>query len=435
MISFRGENLQLTIGCEADARQSCEKLIQSLGHPEKTPPEELFVKPTWTTWAGLKTDVSQERVLHFAEEILEHGYPYGVMEIDDRWQTHYGDFTFDPFRFPSPARMIRALHNIGFKVTTWIIPFFAPESSAYQKGKEKGYFVKNALDEVYPVTWWQGEGALLDVTNPSALHWFYDNLRALQRDTGLDGFKFDAGEACFLPQDAITQQPITRNEYTHRYIQFISENFSLTEVRSGWLNQQSPIFFRQWDKWSTWGADNGLHSVISGILSLGLTGYHFVLPDMVGGNAYDVFPDAELMIRWTQLNALLPAIQFSLRPWEYGLECNEICRRYAELHIEYSDVILDLARNAAQTGEPIIRPIWWRTPMDKNALVCDDQFLLGDDFLVAPVIEKGALSRRIYLPKGKWKDIQSGELFEGERYLSEYPAPLEVLPVFERVAD
>jgi len=433
MITFQGENLNLTIGCETDARQSCQKLIQNLGHPENTPPDELFVKPTWTTWAGMKTDVSQEKVLQFAEEILEHDYPYGVMEIDDRWQTYYGDFTFDPFRFPSPARMVRALHNIGFKVTTWVIPFFDPESSAYQQGKEKDYFVKNEYGEVYPVTWWQGKGALLDVTNPSALHWFYENLRALQEGTGLDGFKFDAGEACFLPEDAITYQPITRNEYTHHYINFISEKFSMTEVRSGWLNQKAPIFFRQWDKWSTWGTDNGLHSVISGILALGLTGYPFILPDMVGGNAYDVTPDAELMIRWTQMNALLPAIQFSIKPWEYGLECDEICRHYAELHTEHSGTILDLARNATWTGEPIIRPVWWKTPLDENALRCDDQFLLGDDILVAPVVEKGARSRKIYLPKGKWKDIRTGDLFEGERYLSEYPASLEELPVFERV--
>lgn len=204
----------------------------------------------------------------------------------------------------------------------------------------------------YLVEWWQGRGGLLDVTNPSAMQWFMDRLQILQNETGLDGFKFDAGEACFLPSDAVTHQKIDANEYTYHYVDAVSKHYRLTEVRSGWKNQRAPIFFRQWDKTTSWGLDNGLHSVLTGILALGLSGYPFILPDMVGGNAYEETTDAELMIRWTQLNALLPSMQFSLAPWDYGEPCAELCRRYAELHTEFAPRIMKIAHETTKTGAP-----------------------------------------------------------------------------------
>lgn len=433
MITLSGTKMHLHVTCKEDLIESYHYLISEFGIPQQLPPKELFVKPTWTTWAIMKTEVSQEKVLHFSEQIIENQYPYGILEIDDRWQSHYGDLFFDPDRFPDPGLMIDILHSRGFKVTSWVIPFFDPKSEAYCYGSQNGYFVKDRSGDPYLVSWWQGQGALLDITNPQALDWFHNNLMALMKKTGLDGFKFDAGEACFIPRDAVFHMPISPNEYTNRYIQYISDNFLITEARSGWLNQSSPIFFRQWDKSSTWGADNGLQSLITGILALGLTGYPFILPDMVGGNAYKETPNAELMIRWTQANALLPAIQFSLPPWEISAECNRICHQYALMHVEYSDLIYRLAEETVKTGNPIIRPIWWYSLNDDTALSCDDEFLLGNNLLVAPVMSAMAESRDIYLPEGKWEDIYSGEVYPGKKFLKGYSADLEKLPVFKRV--
>jgi myogenesis-regulating glycosidase len=433
LLTLAGKDLHLNLYFASDAVSAYQSLIGQVGHPTQTPPAELFAKPTWTTWARYKTAVSQEGVLKFAGEIIENKYPYGVLEIDDRWQSHYGDISFDPVRFPEPKGMIDQLHEKGFKVTAWVIPFLDPDSAAFAEGASKNFLVRRLDGSPYLVPWWQGRGGLLDVTNPSALAWFLARLRRLQVQTGLDGYKFDAGEACFLPVDAVTHQTIHPNEYTHLYVDFVGRHFSLTEVRSGWLNQRSPIFFRQWDKWTAWGADNGLHSVLTGILALGLTGYPFILPDMVGGNAYDTQADAELMIRWTQLNALLPAMQFSLALWDYGDACNEICRRYADLHTEFAPRIIKVAAEAARSGAPIIRPLWWLAPPDEKFLLCDDQFLLGNDILVAPVLYPNVRKRDILLPPGQWRDHWNGQIFEGDTTLSDYPSPLHILPLFERV--
>ncbi|MBC7879614.1 MAG: glycoside hydrolase [Anaerolineales bacterium] len=432
-ITIKGNALNLKFFFTENVIQAYEKQVSYFGHPTETPPESLFEKPTWTTWARYKTEINQEVILDFANEIIENKFPYHVLEIDDRWQVYYGDLDFDLSRFPNPKQMIDELHHKGFKVTAWVIPFLDPQSQAFAEGEKNDWLVRMKDGSPYLVEWWQGRSGLLDVTNPSALEWFFRRLNQLQVKTGLDGFKFDAGEACFLPAHAVTHQNIHPNEYTKLYVDAVAKHYQLTEVRSGWKNQHAPIFFRQWDKTTSWGLDNGLHSVLTGILALGLAGYPFILPDMIGGNEYEEKADAEMMIRWTQLNALLPAMQFSLAPWDYGKESAELCRQYANLHTEYAPKILEIAKNATENGYPIIRPVFWLAAEEENALTCDDQFLLGDDILVAPVLFAGMRYRDIYLPPGNWQDHWTGKIYTGPMIIPSYPTPLDILPFFERL--
>jgi len=433
LFTFKGNALDLKISFSENAVEAYKKLVAHFGHSSETPPEDLFTKPTWTTWARYKTAINQDVVLQYADDIIKNDYPFNVLEIDDRWQVYYGDLGFDPQRFPNPKAMIDKLHAKGFKVTAWVIPFLDPKSQAFAEGAKNGWLVRTADGSPYLVEWWQGRGGLLDVTNPSALDWFFERLTSLQRESGLDGFKFDAGEACFLPADAVTYQKINPNEYTQIYVDAVAKHHRLTEVRSGWKNQRTPIFFRQWDKTTSWGLDNGLHSVLTGILALGLAGYPFILPDMIGGNEYDEKADAEMMIRWTQLNALLPAMQFSLPPWEYGEQSAELCRRYANLHTEFAPKIFEIAKESTRTGAPIIRPVFWLDVNNETALTCDDEFLLGDDILVAPVLFPQVRQRDIYLPPGTWQDHWTKQIFHGSMLIKDYPAPLEILPFFERI--
>ena len=155
---------------------------------------------------------------------------------------------------------------------------------------------------------------------------------------------------------------------------------------------------------------------------------------MVGGNAYDQPADAELMIRWTQLNALLPAMQFSLAPWDYGEECTRICRKYADLHLEFAGRIQQLAEACTKDGQPIIRPLFWLAEQNERALTCSDEFLLGNDILAAPVVLPGIKQRNIYLPPGKWRDYWTGVVYSGDTEIRDYPAGLEHLPIFVRAA-
>jgi alpha-glucosidase (family GH31 glycosyl hydrolase) len=429
--------LQYAILVGENVREACAHLIAILGKPERTPPEDYLRQPIWTTWARYKTAIDQAVVLRYAEEIRAHGYAGGTFGIDDKWQRAYGDNAFDPERFPDPKGMVQVLNQLGFNVTVWVHPFFVAESPNTQEAIQRGYLIKHAeRDEPYPVIWWQGLGYLLDVSNPEALAWYAEKLRALQEQVGLAGYKFDAGEAGFFPAEARTHTPIHRNEYSARWAAFAAQHFPHSEVRTGWFSQKLPLLFRQWDRFSTWGYDNGLASVISTALMLSVTGYPFTLPDMIGGNAYGaLLPDKELFIRWTQASALMLAMQFSIAPWDFDAETVAICRKYTDLHVALADERLSAARRAVQDGTPIVRPLWWDAPGDIAALSIADQYLMGR-YLVAPVVTPNSVARDVYLPSGTWRDYWSGERYESDgMWLRAYPAPLDVLPLFVRQED
>ncbi len=418
----------------ANAPAAFYTALPLLGRPSAAPPLELFSRPIWTTWAHYKMPVTQRDVSDFAAQIVARGYPYSVLEIDDRWQRGYGAYVFDPRKFPDPRAMVDELHAAGFKVTLWTPTFFDPADPAFAVAARRGYLIRHPADNApYLVRWWQGYGGVLDMTNPEAVAWWLSELRALQAETGVDGFKFDAGEANFIPPDAICYAREPRRRYADRYTEFVADHFAYTEVRVGWRGQRRGILYREWDKWSRWGIDNGLHSVLTQALTLSLCGYPFVLPDMIGGNAYqDEVPDGELMVRWTQLCALLPTMQFSVHPWQYGAEVDAICRQYAQLHVDLTPYLATLIEENLRDGTPLVRPLFWYAPTDTQALHCDDQFLLGARYLVAPVVRPGQRRRDVYLPAGVWRDYWSGAIHQGPVALTDVPAPLEQMPLFER---
>lgn len=426
----------LFIAATAGVPEAFRAFIRRVGHPATAPPARLFEHPIWTTWTRHKTAIDQAATLAFARDIAAHDFPYSVLEIDDRWQSAYGDLTFDPNKFPDPAGLVAALHHLGFAVTLWVMPFIASHAARFAEARTRGFLVRGPDSEPAIVRWWQGQAALLDVSHPEALAWFADGLSELQDRFGVDGFKFDAGEASFFPRRGLSHGGIDGNEYTRRYVEFVAARFPFSEVRTAWFNQTAPVLVRLFDKDSRWDVRNGLRSVIPAALTFSLTGYPFVLPDIIGGNQYLLDrANAELLIRWTQASALLPAMQFSLAPWEYGPQAEAICRDYARLHGEFAPTILALAAEAARGGEPIIRPVFWADPSDAAAYRVDDEFLLGDRHLAAPVLAHGRRSRDVYLPSGTWTDHWSGASFNGPTTLAAYPAPLEHLPLFERRAD
>ncbi|WP_110517735.1 TIM-barrel domain-containing protein [Herpetosiphon llansteffanensis] len=434
-IHYAGTRLVLDLVIAENVSLAAQHIIQKLGHPTAAPPLAMFSKPIWTTWARYKMDIDQVQTLAFAQEIIDQQYPYSVLEIDDRWQTAYGDLEFDLRKFPDPKAMVDQLHQLGYKVTLWIPPFFDPKSAAFAEAAANGYLVKHpGNDQPYLTRWWQGWGGLLDVSNPAALAWWQAGLDRLQILYGIDGFKFDGAEGNFLPAEAKTHLPMTPNQYSDRYVAFVAQSWQWTEVRTGWRSQQQPIFFREWDKWSRWGMDNGLHAVVTQALAMSVIGYPYVLPDMIGGNAYNgEFPERELLIRWTQVTALLPAMQFSIAPWQYDAETSQICQRYAQLHAELEPYIAELLQATTTDGTPLVRPLWWHYPDDASTRFIGDQWLFGEQYLAAPILQANRYQRDIYLPEGGWRDYWTGEKFDGETWLYNYPAPLETMPLFERL--
>lgn len=407
--------------------------------PEKVPDEEIFQSPIWSTWARYKQDINESVILDFVNQIKLAELPASQIEIDDKWENCYGDLEFDLTKFPNPKRMTSEVRKLGFPTTLWVHPFCNMECKTYKIGAEKGFWIKDKHGNPVDIKWWNGmSSTLLDTTNTKAVQWFTERLKRLQKVYGIESFKFDAGELQWLDTDFILEEDeFNPNIFTREYAKLAAEFGGRVEIRVGYESQELPIFVRIIDRFSHWDYTNGLQTIIPTALQFSLLGYFFILPDMIGGNNYTPnngsIPDRELYIRWLEANIFLPAIQFSLAPFDYDEEVLNITKKMLETRDRYMSHILNLAHHATETGDPIIRPLWWIAPEDPEALSSDSQFLLGDNIMVAPVLEKGAKHRNIYLPEGKWKDIQRGKIFEGSQWLYDYDAPLNFLPFFKRL--
>ena len=139
--------------------------------PKKIPDTQMFTNPIWSTWAEYKKDINQSKVLDFAREIKKHGFPVSQIEIDDLWERRYGDFTFDPVKFPNVTGMIEELHKMGYRVTLWVYPFVNPDSVAFNESTP--YLVKNKEGKPAGTSWWDGAVAgHVDFSNLKAIDWF-----------------------------------------------------------------------------------------------------------------------------------------------------------------------------------------------------------------------------------------------------------------------
>jgi alpha-glucosidase (family GH31 glycosyl hydrolase) len=194
-----------------------------------------------------------------------------------------------------------------------------------------------------------------------------------------------------------------------------------------------PIAMRLRDKHHNW---EDLQKLVPGIINQGLMGYPFSCPDMIGGGEYLSFinlekVDQELVVRAAQCHALMPMMQFSVAPWRVLSKENlRICVDMAKLHTKMSEEILELAKEAGRTGEPIVRSLEYEYP-GSGYVDIKDQFLLGSSILVAPVLEKGARKRTIHFPSGAWKG-DDGSIVNGPVKM-EVEAPLEKLPWYRKM--
>lgn len=399
----------------------------------KLPPEGFFVKPQYNTWIELAYDQTQENVLAYARRILAEGYPAGIIMIDDGWNEAYGTWEFSTRAFPDPGAMVEALHQMGFEVMLWVCPFVSPDTRIGRELAEKGLLIRERSGEVAIKKWWNGYSAVLDLSHPEAAAWMRGRLDSLMARYGVDGFKFDAGDPYFYSADHdVTYAPITENGQAAAWAR-LGAQYAYNEFRACFASANLPLVQRLHDKCHEWG-EPGMASLIPNQLCQGIQGYAFTCPDMVGGGMLGSFHgdgfqlDEELFVRYAQCAALSPMIQFSAAPWRLlSAEGNRLCLEAARLHTRWAETIIDLARYASQTGEPVYRYMEYEFPGQGLEQVTD-QFMLGGRLLAAPVLEKGAVTRSVRLPLGRWRYVD-GALYEGGATVT-VPAPLDTLPYF-----
>ena len=438
-LSFHVKNankikLFLTIG--NSITESYKTMIGIVGKPQTVPVKEYFTRSIFNSWIQFKKDVNQSGLIEYADNIRKYEIPCSILEIDDMWTPAYGEFDFDKEKFPSPKEMVEKLDSADFKVVLWVTPFVEKKASVYKYLRSKGYLILNSKDNSpYMTQWWNGKAALIDFSNPEAYEWFLNQLKSLQQNYGVRGFKLDAGDAEYLNAPFKSFADITPSQYTDLFAS-IGKYFEINELRVSWLTQSLGLVQRLRDKDSDWSSDKGIGSLIPHGMTEGLIGYPYFCPDMIGGGEMGSFEenndniDSELFIRWAQASTFMPMMQFSFAPWRVDSLALSICRKYTRIHEKLGDYIYNLAENAKETGYPIVTPLFFYHPLDSISYTISDQFMLGDKFLVAPVLKKGKVSRDIYLPQGTWVDFWNGDILKGGQTIVDYPAPIDKLPVF-----
>ena len=415
----------------------------------KTPDLLFFSAPQYNTWIELTYHQNEKDILAYAQSMLDNGLPPGVLMIDDTWQHAYGTWEFDARRFRDPKGMVERLHKMGYKVMLWMCPYVGLDTPEFRRvawgtnpDDVKGYPTKGgfltSVDKfgeacAAPVGWWNGYSACLDLTHPNATAWFGEQLDRLARDYGVDGFKFDGGQ--FTPYTAGFGTYLTNassGDQVLAYAKF-ALRYPCSEYRNAWRFQGQPVVERLHDKAHTWEA---LRKLVPDMIAGGLLGHPFMCPDMIGGGSWTAFLpgapfDPDLFVRSAQVHALCGMMQFSASPWRYlDASRQQIVRDVVRLRQEkFAAYFVNLAKEAGRTGEPMIRNLEYNFPGCGYAEI-RDEFMMGTELLVAPVLERGAVRRTVVLPPGKWRDAD-GTVHVGPTTL-EVAAPLACLPHFVR---
>lgn len=379
-----------------------------------------------------------------------------VAEKDSSEAYDYDEMTFPEWgRWPDPKGLIDYCHDKDLKFILWQIPIMKYLNQQNEPLKdrdekymiEKGYCVHNADGTPYriPENWFT-DSLLMDFSNPEGAKWWFDKRKYLL-DIGVDGFKTDGGEMVY-GNDVVFSDgrngDVMRNQYPNDYVRayynFAQENNGITFSRSSYLGAHQ--FPAHWagDERSTYDALK--RTLIAGLNS-GMSNVIFWGWDLAGFNGE--IPTAELFIRSTQMATFCPIMQYHAEskaefnqdrtPWNIAERRNapeviSIYRYFANLRMNLLPYIYDQATKSTTQNLPMMRTLSLEFPKDEKVWDIIDEYLYGENLLIAPVIEEGARSRKVYFPGDKrWIDIKNYEVFEGGTE-KEIAAPLEEIPVF-----
>lgn len=408
--------------------------------------------------------MSADEVLAVAATFRERAIPCDALYLDIDYMDGYRAFTWDPERFPDPAGLIRALRDHHFRVVPIIDPGIKVDAryGVYCEGEDRGYFVRSADGGTFEGWVWPGRSAWVDFAQDAARAWWGEQHRALI-ELGIAGVWNDMNEptqadmwappdiriphGTTLPDDAAhgpPDEPIPHAAFHNAYaIEMVRATREALEAlrpderpfvltRAAGAGSQRYAIVWNGDTTSCW---EHLRLAIPLNLGVGLSGFPMTGGD-IGGFWRDTTP--ELLVRWTQLGALLPFCRnhsalgtARQEPWAFGEPYTRACRAAIERRYQLLPYLVSLAHEATVTGAPIMRPLAWIAPSHAESVACDDEFLVGESLLVAPVLDEGASSRRVMLPPGDWFAWEGEALVPGAQHVS-VPVGLESTPMFVR---
>jgi len=424
--------------------------------------------PRWALGYGQCrwTYYPEEEVRHIAEQYRKRHIPCDSVWLDIDYMDGYRVFTWNPWRFPDPEKLVRELSAEGFKLVTIIDPGVKsdPTDETYQQGLADDYFVRRPDGRLFIGTVWPGESVFADYSRADVRAWWGERHRALL-DVGVAGIWTDMNEPALtdrfvpgadvphgttMPPDVLHHpdgpdglaipHAALHNAYGMQMARatFEGQQRLRPERRPFVLSRSGYAGIQRYA--AIWTGDNRSHwehmrLAARMCLSMGLSGLPFVGFD-TGGFHLDA--TGEMLVRFTQLGAVFPFFRnHSARrtqhqePWQRGQPYEALIRSTIELRYRLLPYIYTAFAEAAQTGAPITRPLVYAFPQETTLATIEDEFLLGPDLLIAPILEEDQIRRSVQFPPGAWHDWLTGERFAGPLRV-DVDAPLDVLPIYVR---
>lgn len=375
--------------------------------------------PLWSfgLWMSRFTYNSQQQVKEVAAKLRAHNIPCDVIHIDAGWfeKGINCDYEFSKQNFPDPKEMIAELKGDGFKTSLWQLPYYTMENPIFNEVVSKQLCVKDHNGNLY------AEDAILDFSNADTQQWYKEKIRPLL-EMGVAAIKADFGEAA--PYKGLYASGrggfFEHNLYPLRYNKLLAgitkaiTGENIIWARSAWAgSQRYPIH---------WGgdpevSDTGMAGTLRGGLSLGLSGFSFWSHD-IGG--FLSSPKEELFKRWAVFGLLTSHSRvhgFPPRePWEFSAEFLKLFRRIVEIKYRLMPYIYTQAAICSKNGWPMLKALFLNYPEDAAAWFIEDEYLFGDDILVAPLMEENTTGRKVYLPGSRWINYETKEIYNGSKW-------------------
>ena len=452
-----GGDIDLFLIAGPSVRQVVERYTDLTGKSAMLPRYALGYLGSSMYYPELDKDCD-DAILDFIDTTREEKIPVDGFQLSSGYCTVETDkgikrcvFTWNKKRFKDPREFFAQMEKRGVTVSPNVKPGILLIHPKLDEMKAKGMFIKaSGSDEPGIGTWWGGKGVFADFTNPSTRTYWKEMLKENVLEYGTssvwnDNCEYDSlvDKDCrcdFEGKGGTIGQlkSVMSNIMCHITDEAIHETFTNTRpyivCRSGHCGIQRYA--------QTWAGDNltcwdSLKYNIATILGMSLSGVANQGCDI--GGFYGPSPEAELMVRWIQNGIFQP--RFSIHstntdntvtePWMYG-DCTDYIREAIGLRYQLSPYLYSLMERAHETGLPIMEPMCSAFQEDVKCYEEGVDFMLGDSLLVANVVEKGAVSRKVYLPEGEtFYDFYTRSAYEGGRTV-ELPVDLGSIPLFVR---
>lgn len=395
---------------------------------------------------------TEQEVRALASLFQARGIPIDAIHLDIHYMDGYRVFTFDEDRFPNPEGMVSDLKKMGIHIVPIVDAGVKVDEndSTYSEGLLQDLFCKYSSGELFFGDVWPGKSAFPDFTMNRTRKW-WGNLNRFYTDLGIDGIWNDMNEpAVFNETKTMDLEAVHENEGNpklHRELHNVYGMLMEASTYEGMkthLEGKRPFVltragFAGIQRYAAvWTGDNRsfwehLAMTLPMCMNLGVSGVALCGSD-IGGFAHD--SSGELLVRWTQVGAFLPYFRNHSaldtkrqEPWAFGEKYESIMRKYIQLRYKWLPHLYNLFRETTVTGVPVMRPLFMEYPNDPDTYNLSDQFMIGSNVLIAPVLSPNSRHRAIYLPAGQWYDYWTDQKYDGGQHQL-IEADLETLPIF-----